>query len=454
MSHQSDISLLCSSAGQEGEAPDGGAQRRRPGPEHSGAPPSNTAPGNCINSNSGALSILRFGVDSVYFSFPGKLAFNRIIEFEHHKKLAQSPSKDEQSLSFVAFDKHLFVVHGHGSRRFAYILENDCYRLQLAGAHAQQLPMAYVKVASKWLLHKGVGGVVEELKAFLEPFRAETDLRLEPRISRADLYADFLSPIPINSWDEDAWVCRSRSIDKYHREGQLSGWVVGAGGDIACRLYDKTLEIKLSKKDYLKPLWHQAGWEPPAPVYRLEFQLRRQALRDLGIDTVDSLLSRERGLWEYLTQSWLRLTLPNPHDSTQTRWPTHPLWEELQRVPWEGTDKVERIDASPLAVPHDKHFATHHLSLLAGYMAREGIQDPQEGAIQLHDFVRAYYNSHAFLEGADFDRRVQERVALKRLAYGLQDAETLKRRGEVLAEAVKEAILEQADAYRKESDGE
>ena len=49
-----------------------GEPQRECGSRESGAPPSNTAPANYINDETG-LQILRFGVDSLYLSYPGTL---------------------------------------------------------------------------------------------------------------------------------------------------------------------------------------------------------------------------------------------------------------------------------------------------------------------------------------------------------------------------------------------
>jgi hypothetical protein len=42
-------------------------------------------------------------------------------------------------------------------------------------------------------------------------------------------------------------------------------------------------------------------------------------------------------------RGWMRLTIPDLHDSTRTRWSTDPLWEIIQRVPFsEGLPKPLR----------------------------------------------------------------------------------------------------------------
>ena len=88
---------------------------------------------------------------------------------------------------------------------------------------------------------------------------------------------------------------------------------------MGARLYNKTLEILKSHKDYLKPLWRDAGWQDGQKVWRLEFEYKREVMLELGVEKVEQLLANQDGLWRYASQTWLRLTLPNPHDENQSR---------------------------------------------------------------------------------------------------------------------------------------
>jgi len=52
-----------------------------------------------------------------------------------------------------------------------------------------------------------------------------------------------------------------------------------------------------------------------------EFQLRREVLKQLGIENVPTLVAQLAALWRYLTEDWLRLAISNPNDKTRTHWP-------------------------------------------------------------------------------------------------------------------------------------
>jgi hypothetical protein len=77
----------------------------------------------------------------------------------------------------------------------------------------------------------------------------------------------------MEAWDRYAWVTRTKPINQYSVDGDFSGWSIGMGShSMIGRLYDKSLEIEISGKHYLMPLWIEAGWDVSAEanVWRLD----------------------------------------------------------------------------------------------------------------------------------------------------------------------------------------
>jgi hypothetical protein len=61
---------------------------------------------------------------------------------------------------------------------------------------------------------------------------------------------------------------------------------------------------------------------------RVEDQARREALKQLGIDTFDDLLTKAAALWSYFTRSWLKVQDdPSKHHTQQK---TLPWWNMAQ----------------------------------------------------------------------------------------------------------------------------
>lgn len=213
---------------------------------------------------------------------------------------------------------------------------------------------------------------------------------------------------------------------------------------MAARLYDKTEEIKASGKDYLRTLWQAKGWDGVAPVYRLEFQFRNEALRQFGCHRYPDVLDRLAGLWRYASEDWLRLTIPNADDATRSRWPLHPLWIALQAVQWDGERQLERVAVELGKVPPDRRLFPSYLASLTSFMAARGITDPMEAAVRLYEDAREFLEAEADRRGYGFDGYVRTRASKKALQYGRPfraDVEAAKR---LQTEAV-------SAAYRKAS---
>lgn len=322
--------------------------------------------------------ILRVGVDSLYLSFQGELLPAVEESLIEKKLLAQSRNKEDQVLAQYPIEGHLFEVRPSRERLFPYVLEDGTYRISLASGDSRKLPFAYVKVSSDALAQIGAQAALDDLVGILGELAGEHET--VPTVSRVDLFTDFQTSVDLGELRREAWITRAGDVDTYSRRGQFSGWVIGAGGHISGRLYDKTLEIAQKKhKTYLLDLWASAGRNPDLPVWRLEFQLRREVLGQLGIRSFDGLLQRLGGLWGYATQDWLRLAIRQPTDSNRGRWPTHPMWAELAEIRWR-LDDVPLTRKYPAArVPSEDNLVRLAMACLTSFMAMKGITDYEGG---------------------------------------------------------------------------
>lgn len=349
-------------------APDG----RTRGEEEKGSMPTNRDP---YNSNNDYFKLLRFGVDSLYLSYKGDI-FPEVQErLTKLKQLAQHPEADQQALAQYTIAGHIFEVKDKGSSVFPYVLEDGAFRIQLSRS-SKQLPMAYVKLSSRYLSSVTPKEAETHLRNILNELGTLTD---SAHVSRLDLCADFVSNENMESWGREAWVTRGKSIAAYAINEQFTGWTVGLGGVIACRLYNKLLEIFESGRDDLLPLWQAAGWGAGESIWRVEFQFRHDVLAQHGLVSLDSVMANLNGLWSYASTEWLRLTIPNPDDQTRSRWPVHPLWGFLSSVDWETDGGALARSFKATRVPEDKRIFSLGVSSIASYMAKYGITDYGEG---------------------------------------------------------------------------
>jgi hypothetical protein len=239
----------------------------------------------------------------------------------------------------------------------------------------------------------------------------------DPTVSRVDLCADFTTDFPLEDVEQKAWVTRAREFDRHSVGGVYSGISVGRSSPIKARLYVKTLEIELSGKRYMKGLWHRAGWEPGERVFRLEFQYRREVLRELGLRTFAEVQANCGALWSYASQDWLRLSLPSATDGTKSRWPTHPLWQALQAVAWDDAGKAERNPANKDRAPSDTHLVRMYIAVLSSYMAAKGMRDPLEAVESLDALARENSDSFALVTGVRFEELVRGKAMRKAVQF-------------------------------------
>lgn len=391
-----------------------GARSVRAGGAGRDAPPSNTAShsynGDCY------VKILRIGVDSLYLSYYGDLGANVEADLAGKKLQAQSRDPKERALAQWKIGDHIFEVSDKGQRvagqgGFPYILEDNAYRICLASGTSRSLPLAYVKISSACLAHKGPEAAVEELHDIIDYFGI-TDRY--PNISRIDLYADFQTNVDMESFPRLAWLTRAGSVNTYSVRKKFSGYTIGQGGPISSRLYDKTLEIQTSHKTYFLDLWNRAGMNPDQPVWRQEFQVNRDVLTQLGIRSFDGLMRDLGGIWGYATHTWLCLTIPQEGDSNRARWPIHPLWEALMAVQWRLDDVPLSRSYSTARVPSQDRLCSLNMGLLTSYMASQKLSGYEQGTAAFKAQTKALHASRAESKfGLSFEDWLAQEVAIK-----------------------------------------
>jgi len=404
-----------------------------------GAPPSNTAPYNCINDNS--TRILRCAVDSLYLSYPGNLADYWNLKLQTLKSLAQSDEEFEKYQAQLTLGRHLFEVMGRGDGRFPYVLQDGALRIALSKPEALSMPLAYAHLSSESLTFSDVAALEKDLRFVINSLGYVSDA---PKVSRVDLCIDFVTSEPLESINDNAWVSRAHLINRYSNKRNFSGWVIGSGGAMSARLYDKTLEINKSKKDYLKDIWKCEGWNGKQTVWRLEFQFRREVLKQLNILTVPALLDNLKNLWEYATHDWLRLTTPNSKDETQTRWPNHPLWEVLSNAPWECNNPIKLKRTHLTRPPSKESLFVNGLGGITSFMALEGITDLGEGFGEFLNQAHIYHDQQERFTGYRFGTYINRKVKQKGRKFN-----TLNN---IITD--KDELKQQATDYRKGKDGE
>jgi hypothetical protein len=236
---------------------------------------------------------------------------------------------------FLPVDDRKALVQPSGWGSYRYWLRCGDYDVFLG--RGQNLPAAYARIASEFIHEVGPMKALVGLKSFVAALLDQVDAAI---CSRVDIYADFQGWVPMSE-DYHRFVTRSRRntnhIAVHHDGRRFTGFTFGRDAMVA-RLYDKGLEIGHSGKGWMREIWGD-HFDLSLPVWRLEFQLRREVLSECSLTTPEDVLAKWPNLWAYAMR-WLSLREPTP-GATRTRWPVAHVWSQLMR-------SQSRLACSPL----------------------------------------------------------------------------------------------------------
>lgn len=266
--------------------------------------------------------MLAAGIDSLYISFKGEVDAAWLDAVALLKGRAQETGQPQV---FLPVDDRKALVQPSGWGSYRYWLR--CGDFDVFLGRGQSMPAAYARIASEFIHEVGPIRALADLKSFVGAPLDQVD---ETICSRVDIYADFQGWMPVSE-DYHRFVTRSRRntshIAVHHDGRRFTGFTFGRDAMVA-RLYDKSLEIAHSGKRWMHEVWG-AGFDTSKPVWRLEFQLRREVLAECSLTSPEEVIALRPNLWAYAMQ-WLSLREPTP-GATRTRWPVASVWSELKR---------------------------------------------------------------------------------------------------------------------------
>tara|TARA_R110002074_G_C12554346_1_gene666933 strand:+ start:5994 stop:7058 length:1065 start_codon:yes stop_codon:yes gene_type:complete len=260
-------------------------------------------------------SLLLHGLDSLYVCYYFDLATSKLDfdELEYRKQLAKD--RDTAGAQIEIGGERLQVMP-YGKYPYGYVLANRNFVISMA---EHMHPTVKVQFYSEALWRDGARALHERIEKLGEAIKA-TAIKSE-QVIRADWAFDFdLSVIDFN---EEHFVSRARKNSKW-RDGQILQTITFGVGDTVIRLYDKVAEIEnASDKSWFYDLWGQKE-----NVWRVEFQIRGERLKQASIKTLQDLEDLQGDLLRELSLGHTTLRTPNG-DSNRARWPLHPLWRAL-----------------------------------------------------------------------------------------------------------------------------
>lgn len=239
----------------------------------------------------------------------------------------------------------LWKVHPNGFRMgeagkgpiMRWKIERDGMRFGLTArpVHHKTNPTGQVIVSGETML--ALGGSMELVYGKVKTWLAEIGLTLvEAKLSRVDMCVDLVG-VGVSEFVDAYRDCRVMTLTKksedhsdccLYRSGRRdTGFVLGRGTSV--RIYDKVEECS---QDIAKWAWmvhSRYGGVMPEAATRVEFQLRREFLKDHGVNTVEDYIAKRRAIAKFLTGRWVRF-LDDSFDPRHTdRAKNLPVWDTV-----------------------------------------------------------------------------------------------------------------------------
>lgn len=343
---------------------------------------------------------LASGVDALYLSGRCELSAELVERLE----AARSVAVDAGASVPFGFGGYDWQMQPHALGRYRFRLDHP---LGVVGVTAKdRLPTFRVQARAE-ALHSMLGpdGFVRWITSAI----GNEDLDVGWTVSRIDLHTD-VQGWTVTGNDRHRFVCRARTLATYEDDGSLSGFTFGnrSSKSVNGRIYDKTREVAGNGHDWWFDIWGERR-DPDMPVFRVEFELHRSALKEMGLADPDSTLGATGRLWAYSTQDWLTYRRQSAHERA-ARWPLAAEWEKIQRCTLAtGALPMARIRAGRSAGGL-RQLMPGLNGYVAGFAAWTGHDTIIDACAALPEYLRAYEHQtqRAFADRVAEKRRQQQ----------------------------------------------
>jgi len=171
-------------------------------------------------------------------------------------------------------------------------------------------------------------------------------------------------------------------------------YVADKDSPIQLRIYNKGMEIKQNGglKLWFLDLWQRETIED---IWRIEFQLRRPALKRSRINSLEDLKEEKAGLWSDLTSKWFSLRLPD--NEKAERRTIHPFWSAVQECFQQNApdNEIKRVyDSGKVASP--EWHLSHIDGCLSSFAAHLGITNREDAIRELQNRLTRRNNDKDF----------------------------------------------------------
>jgi len=275
-------------------------------------------------------ALVNAAIDTLSLSFKGSVPNGLINRLKMLKSEVQDTSEDCRFLPFGETKLFAWNLQRTGVKLFPFVLKSGDVSFYISGRDEHSsIPAMQLSVGSM--------SCQDNLSQLLKSFRLwcfHHGISIKDEIvSRIDICADLnVSIATLHLWNQAKMVTRAEKVACYYSNRKLTGVQVGSG-DIVLRMYDKLQEM-IDKQANNKMEFFKGIWGEHQNITRVEFQLRRAAIRDLFPEKSDfSTVSQSiPKVWKYLSSEWFRQTAKavDRLNRNQSRETVSSFWADVQ----------------------------------------------------------------------------------------------------------------------------
>jgi hypothetical protein len=306
-------------------------------------------------------NIMLQGVDTLYIGWLVDIDKETLDILADLKEKARDLGKPQ---NVGKFGDYYFNIRGNGAQRYSYILENDLMQIKVnkmpvGGTY----PNVRVEFRSSYLWDNGPDYCHNEVRAIIDSYLGEI---IEEKISRVDFCVDVMGLHDFfQNYDrlKRKVISKARTRKVVETNKDINALTIGSRkSKIYARIYDKSLEIKQTKKKmwfydlwqlsegiiklsqllgaffqdcnkrfifstYIFDLMEKAVLEN---VWRVEFELKREILKEFRVKTYQDLKAYAGDMWNYLTGDWL--SIRKEDNENISRRSVFKFWEKIHKI--------------------------------------------------------------------------------------------------------------------------
>ena len=256
---------------------------------------------------------------------------------ELFKTLAEQKTEaQEHGEAFLTIDDKKFLVRPMGFKAgrkvYDYVIEASGVVIGMAEKFSKSHAAIRIRYGFEALIGRDAFAVHEAILELLGRFGFNCT---KERVSRADLTVDILDiPVEnlINPILRDEAVYRAKKADIHTESGKPTS--IRLGGGVQLCIYDKKREL-LEKHDEIKfslMVEHRFNGDIPNSCSRVEFRIKREKLKEMGIDTMNDLREMQTDLAEFLHSHWFRILDGKKQKGHTAEQPVSEIWGHVQKT--------------------------------------------------------------------------------------------------------------------------